>query len=217
MASKVVLIIKWKPQRQGEPTSHSFIYPHHLLFSLGLFKVIIMSLVMEDLGCSVVTCGKYYISTSNAHVVSLRRNPCHLPRIRPCSLWASKTEVHRDFSRKKRKKFLKWSPKREELLRPLIVLCNHCSSPKHKEQKHVLICNFILQYYFGPEVCFALSMQEQWGDSSTPVKKWDPQNPLCVYRRGAKRLGPYTRDWLQGPVTRWLHRVPHSKGPSNGI
>lgn len=71
MASKVVLIIKWKPQRQGEPTSHSFIYPHHLLFSLGLFKVIIMSLVMEDLGCSVVTCGKYYISTSNAHVVSL--------------------------------------------------------------------------------------------------------------------------------------------------
>lgn len=104
MASKVVLIIKWKPQRQGEPTSHSFTYPHHLLFALGLFKVIIMSPVMEDLGRSVVTCGKHYISTSNAHVVSLRRNQCHLPRIRPCSLWASKTEVYSEFSRKKEKK-----------------------------------------------------------------------------------------------------------------
>lgn len=50
MASKIVLIIKWKPQGQGEPSNYSFIYPPHPLFAQGLFKVIITSPVMEDYG-----------------------------------------------------------------------------------------------------------------------------------------------------------------------
>lgn len=74
MASKIILIIKQKPQEQEEPTSHSFIFPHHLPFALGLFKVIIKSPVMEDWGRFVVACGKYYISTSNGNVVSLSGN-----------------------------------------------------------------------------------------------------------------------------------------------
>lgn len=41
----------------GEPTSHSFIYLITAVFPWVYFKVIIMSLVMEDLGASVVTCG----------------------------------------------------------------------------------------------------------------------------------------------------------------
>ena len=181
---------------------------------------------MEDLGCFVVTCGKYYISTSNAHVVSLRRNQCHLPRIRPCSLWASKTEVYREFSRKKEKKNPLNNPQRGksylDLQQCFVIIAHHQDANKRtktyraKEQKRALIRNFISQYYLGPEVCFALSMQEQWGDSSTPVKPENPKIPFVSTGEEQKSLVPRPRGWLQGPVTRCIGD-PHSKGSSNGI
>lgn len=175
-----------------------------------------MSLVMEDSGCSVVTCGKYYISTSNAHVVSLRRNRCHLPRIRPCSLWASKTEVHRDFLRKKRKKFLKWSPKREELLRPLIALCNHCSSPKHKQKNKnmywfvILFCNTILVQKF-------VLLYPCKNNEETPQHLWKTENPKIPFvstgeeQKGlVPTLGTGFRDLWPGGCTGSLTQ----KGPA---
>lgn len=163
MASKIVLIIKWKPQGQGEPTGHGFIYSLHLLIALGLFKVIIVSPVTEDLGCFVVTCGKYYISTSNGNVVSLTRNPCHLPRIRPCRP-CGHMRCKSTGSSQEKKKFLKGSTGSEELLRSLTALCNHCSLPENKEQKLKEQKNKNMYRFaklFCPKGCFALSRQEQ--------------------------------------------------------
>lgn len=58
------------------------------------------------------------------------------------------------------------STEREELLRPLRALCNHCSSktknknPKNKNLKSKRTKHIDLQYYFSSIGYFPLSMQE---------------------------------------------------------
>lgn len=133
------------------------IYPHHLLFALGLFKVLIMSPLMGDLGSFVVTCGKYYISTSNVHVFSLSRNWCHLPRIRPYCPCGHLRFKSTGSPQEKKKKIFKWSMEREELLRPLIVLCNHGSTPQNKQKNKKLKKNmdwFVILFWFQSLFCF---------------------------------------------------------------
>ena len=109
-----------------------------------------------------------------------------------------------------------------DLQQCFVIIAHHQDTNKRtktyraKEQKRALIRNFISQYYLGPEVCFALSMQEQWEDSSTPVKPENPKIPFVSTGEEQKSLVPRPRGWLQGPVTRCIGD-PHSKGSSNGI
>lgn len=143
-----------------------------------------MSPVMEHLGCSVVTCGKYYISTSNVNVVSLSRNPCHLSRFRPCRPCGHTDLSLQGVCKGEKKKNLKRIHS-EELLSPLTALCNHCLSPKKKGKKK------------------DKNLKSKRTKARTGRQHYFGSKGISRLRAGFRGLWPV-----------WSHRVPHLKGRS---